>query len=76
MMQSDGVNSLICLGYNDDVVDAELACYEKWKDQPIELVQGLTGTIDEKCESVFAYLTERVYYKLDNEGDQYIKSLC
>lgn len=73
-MIADGKNTLITVGLNDDVIDAELACYQRWKDQPMELVKGLRGTIDEKCEAVFAYLTENVVYKLDDAGNQYIKS--
>lgn len=73
-MIADGKNTLITVGLNDDVIDAELACYQRWKDQPMELVKGLRGTIDEKCEAVFAYLTEHVVYKLDDAGNQYIKS--
>lgn len=73
-MIADGKNTLITVGLNDDVIDAELACYQRWKNQPMELVKGLRGTIDEKCEAVFAYLTENVVYKLDDAGNQYIKS--
>lgn len=73
-MIADGKNTLITVGLNDDVIDAELACYERWKNQPQELVRGMQGTIDEKCEAVFAYLTEHVVYKLDDAGNQYIKS--
>lgn len=73
-MIADGKNTLITVGLNDDVISAELSCYERWKDQPIELVKGLQGTIDEKCEAVFAYLVNHVVYKLDDAGNQYIKS--
>lgn len=73
-MQSDGNNMLLAYGYNEDVVKNEIACYELWKDQPLELVMHLTGSVDEKCEAIFAYLVENVTYKLDDEGMQYIKS--
>lgn len=73
-MQSDGNNMLLAYGYNEDVVKNEIACYELWKDQPLELVKHLTGSVDEKCEAIFAYLVENVTYKLDDEGMQYIKS--
>lgn len=73
-MISDGKNTLLVSGYNNDVVEKEIACYEMWKNQPMELVKGLHGTVDEKCEAVFAYLTENVSYKLDDDGVQLIKS--
>lgn len=74
MMVSDGKNTLLAFGYNEDVVEKELACYEQWKNQPRELVSHLTGSVDEKCEAVFAYLVDNVVYKLDDDGMQYIKS--
>lgn len=70
----DGVNTLVGIGYNQDVIDAEINCYEQWKNQPKELVSQLYGTVDEKCEAVFAYLVENVEYKLDEDGVQLIKS--
>ena len=73
-MIADGKNTLITVGLNADVVESELACYEQWKDQPRSLVESLCGTIDEKCEAVFAYLVDNVIYKLDDNGQQYIKS--
>ena len=73
-MVSDGKNTLLAIGLNDDVVDAELKCYEQWKWQPKELVSSLSGSIDEKCEAVFSYLVDHVAYKLDDDGMQYIKS--
>lgn len=74
MMVADGKNTLLAFGYNGDVVENELACYEQWKDQPIELVKDLSGSIDDKCEAVFSYLVNHVTYKLDDDGMQYIKS--
>lgn len=74
VMIADGKNTFLTMGVNDDVVQCELACYERWKEQPRELVSGLVGSIDERCEALFAYLTENVVYKLDDDGYQYIKS--
>lgn len=74
MMVADGKNTLITIGLNDDVVRSELACYERWKDQPKQLVSNLSGSIDEKCQAIFCYLVDNVYYKLDDDGMQYIKS--
>lgn len=74
MMISDGKNTLVSVGYNGDVVKAELECYNMWKNQPKELVRNLHGTVDERCEAIFSYLLDNVEYKLDDEGMQYIKS--
>ena len=73
-MVADGKNTLVCVGYNHDVVRTELACYHMWKDQPKELVRDLCGTVDERCEAIFSYLLDHVDYKLDDEGMQYVKS--
>lgn len=74
VMYSDGKNLLMTIGYNFDVVKHELDCYHLWKDQPMELVGDLYGTVDEKCESIFCYLIEHVKYQVDADGVQYIKS--
>ena len=74
MMVADGKNTLMSVGVNDDVIACELACYDKWKNQPMELVKDLVGSVDEKCEAIFGYLTDNVVYKLDDAGNQYIKS--
>lgn len=73
-MVADGKNTLVCVGYNDDVVRVEMDCYHLWKDQPKELVRDLRGTVDERCEAIFAYLLDHVTYKLDDDGMQYVKS--
>lgn len=73
-MIADGNNTLMTIGMNEDVIQCELSCYEQWKEQPQDLVRGLRGTIDEKCEAIFSYLVENVVYKLDDYGNQYIKS--
>lgn len=73
-MISDGKNTLMAIGLNQDVIESELACYENWKDQPRELVKNLRGTVDDRCEAVFSYLVEHVEYKIDDPGNQYIKS--
>lgn len=75
-MISDGVNTLLSVGLNEDVLQAEIACYEQFKDQPKKIVENIQYglTTDEKCEAIFDYLTRRVVYQLDKIGDQYIKS--
>lgn len=73
-MISDGRNTLLEVGVNKDIIARELECYHKWKGQPMELVAGLQGSVDEKCESVFSYLIDNVVYKLDDYGSQFIKS--
>lgn len=75
-MISDGRNELMKMGVNSDVVECWRECYERYKEQPRELVQNIREleTIDDKCQAVFGYLCDHVYYLLDPEGDQYIKS--
>ena len=75
-MISDGKNSLLKIGVNRDVVSCWQECYERFKEQPQELVDDIrySGTIDERCQAVFGYLCEHVHYLLDKDGDQYIKS--
>lgn len=74
-MQSRGINDLLCYGDNRDVVRNLIGCYEKWKDQPSEIVEDLRGyDINTQCESIFSYLIDNTQYKLDTVGKQYIKS--
>ena len=74
-MISDGRNELLIQGLNDDVIASELSLYERYKEQPRELVADLRGlSTDEACEAIFDYLTSNVTYKLDPVGKQYIKS--
>lgn len=74
MMQSDGKNVLLETGYNSDVIENMLSCYRQWRNQPTDIVRSLSGSIDKRCESVFAYLVNHVSYRLDDDGMQYIKS--
>ena len=63
-------------GLNSDIVSCWRACYERFKNQPkdLQILKGLHGTVDEMCQAVFGYMVENTYYKLDNEGEQLIKS--
>lgn len=75
MMYSSGINDLLCYGDNRDVVKNVVSCYERWKEQPREIVNDLRGLdIDTQCMSIFAYLVEHTQYKLDEAGKQFIKS--
>lgn len=74
-MYSDGKNIFICDGLNKDIVAAVTTLYQRWKDQPKQLVSGIGGSDEEqKCEAVFAYMVEHVDYLLDPVGKQLIKS--
>ena len=74
-MISDGKNNLLKVGINSDVIACWCKCYERFKDQPKALVQNLgEASIDDKCQAVFGYLCNKVRYKLDPDGKQYIKS--
>lgn len=74
-MTSDGVNSMIAVGVNKDVLEAEITCYHRFKDQPMDHVRELRGlSVDEQCEAIFNHLAQFVRYKLDPPNVQYIKS--
>lgn len=75
-MISDGKNRLLKIGVNTDVISCFKQCYEWDKEQPRELVQRIapTGTIDQKCQSIYNHLCKYVFYKIDPDGDQYIKT--
>lgn len=75
-MISDGKNELLKIGVNSDIITCWKTCYNRFKNQPKELVQRIQsgGSIDEKCQAVFDYLCKHVYYRLDDEGYQWIKS--
>lgn len=76
-MRVTGKNKLLSIGYNDDVVRCMRRVYEEYKDQPIDILPLLINSsydVDGKCQSIFAYLVDNVRYKLDKEGDQYIKT--
>lgn len=74
-MYSDGKNRLMKIGVNYDVVRSFVACYEKFKDQPKDIVSDLRGeTVNNACEAIFDYMCKKVSYKLDEDGKQFIKS--
>lgn len=75
-MNADGINSLIKVGLNSDVVTAWQEVYERCKTQPSDILEAELYTLptDEKCRAVFSYLAKNVRYKLDPYGVQYIKT--
>lgn len=74
-MQSDGKNTYLMTGLNKDVVTSVKGCYDKWKDQPGEIVRDLEGLdLREQCWCIFNYLLENVNYREDEAGYQWIKS--
>lgn len=74
-MIADGQNKLLRIGQNGDIITSWRECYERFKDQPKELVKRLRGnTIDKTCQAIFGYMVKHTYYKLDNTGEQRIKS--
>ena len=78
-MYSDGKNIYMMDGNNQDIVKCWCQCYEQFKNQPQELVSDLriSGTgqsVDDKCQAVFGYMVDNTYYRLDNDGEQLIKS--
>lgn len=74
-MQADGRNQYIKFGDNADVVANVLKCYQRWREQPQEIVTDLQGlTRDEACYDIFCYVIDNVRYKEDAAGYQFIKS--
>ena len=74
-MSSDGKNTYICFGDNADVVRYVTAYYERWRDQPLELVRDIANLpIEEQCYAIFNYLLQNVRYQEDKAGYQFIKS--
>ena len=74
-MISDGRNRYLMAGLNRDIVECWKKCYEDFKEQPRAIVDGLRGyDIDSTCQAIFKYMIERTYYRLDDTGEQLIKS--
>lgn len=74
-MIADGRNRYLMAGLNSDIVDCWKRCYEDFKEQPRLIVGLLRGDdTDSTCKAIFKYMVERTNYKLDNEGEQLIKS--
>lgn len=75
-MIADGLNNLLKVGINKDVVTAWQKVYERCKNQPADLFAQDMYVIstNEKCKVLFDYLNSRVTYKLDPYGVQYIKT--
>lgn len=80
-MISDGKNRLLKVGGNADVISCFQTCYKEFCNQPRKLVRqlqtsgvGSRMSVDDKCQEIFGYMCRKVRYKLDPDGDQYIKS--
>lgn len=75
-MQANHKDELICYGYNDDVVRVVCSMYERWKEQPMDMLDAdlMHSDVDTKCQAVFGYMIDNVRYSLDPVGKQYVKS--
>lgn len=74
-MTADGRNRFLMAGVNSDIISCWTKCYEQFKDQPKDIVDGLRGyNVDSTCQAIYQYMVERTYYKLDKNGEQLIKS--
>lgn len=76
-MISDGKNKLLKIGLNADVISCFRQLYEQYKEQPQEItLKELrpTDPIDFNCQSIYDHMCKNVFYKIDRDGDQYIKS--
>lgn len=75
MMRADGNNEYIMFGNNNDVLQNVVKCYERWRNQPSEIVADLrTLNISEQCYAIFCYVIDNVQYQVDKAGYQFIKS--
>lgn len=64
-------------GLNADIISCWKKCYEEFKDTPIDILDELresSASVDEKCQAIFGYMVTNTYYRLDNDGEQLIKS--
>lgn len=74
-MLSDGRDTYLKFGNNRDVVRLVTQCYERWREQPRDIVKDLRGLpLDEQCRCIFGYLVAKVRYKVDEPDYQFIKS--
>lgn len=80
-MRADGKNTFLMAGGNEDIVTCWKRCYEMFKDQPEEVVEDLQlagigeiVSVNGACERIYKYMLDRTYYKLDEDGEQLIKS--
>lgn len=74
-MRAEGKDTYLRFGDNNDVVRYVRLCYERWRNQPVELVQDLFGlTREEQCSAIFEYLLDHTRYVVDKAGYQFIKS--
>lgn len=75
-MTVDGKDTLLKIGQNGDIIKCWLDCYNRFKDQPREIVQDIRriGSVNDRCEAIFGYLCNHVKYKEDERGYQWIKS--
>ena len=75
-MTSDGKNRFMMSGLNGDIIECWKKCYEEFKDQTRDLVTEIRygSTIDEKCQAIFGYMVTNTRYRLDDDGEQLIKS--
>lgn len=74
-MRATGKNDFIVYGNNADVVRNVVKCYNRWREQPDEIVTELRNVdTDTACYAIFRYIVDNVTYMADKPGYQYIKS--
>lgn len=80
-MIADGKNRFLMSGTNSDIVRCWEQVYEDYKHQPIEVVENLgirgigrAASVDQKCQKIFDYMVKHTYYRLDEDGEQLIKT--
>lgn len=62
-------------GLNPDIVEGVIRCYNKWKESPRAILTEIAHiSVADQCESIYSYLLNKVRYRIDPPGYQYIKS--
>ena len=74
-MISDGKNRFLLDGSNADIVAQWRKWYEQFKNQPIDIVSEIRrASVRDACEAIYSYMILNSFYRLDEDGTQYIKS--
>lgn len=74
-MKAYNKDTYLRFGDNRDVVKFVKQCYERWRDQPTDIVGDVRDLdVREQCYCIFNYLIHKTRYVVDEPGYQFIKS--
>lgn len=74
-MKAYNKDTYLRFGDNRDVVKFVKQCYERWRDQPTDIVGDVRDLdVREQCYCIFNYLLDKTRYVVDEPGYQFIKS--